>query len=615
MQPQAYNRETDFTDRTGDDTDNSAINAELDAAALSINEIRDNLALIQKDDGALVNGVVTADSLAQSAFDAINLNVNILANDARAASDSAINAAVSASISKDISINAIIAAETARDASGLNAANAAASALAASNSAAAASTSEAAALVSKNAAQSSQTAAASSAATATSKATESTTAAADALASKNAAQSSQSSTANAAATATTKAGEASSYAAVASGSANASAASATLANTAKVDAQTAQTAAELAKTNAETAQAAAVVAKVAAELAKTNAETAQSAAASSAATASTQAGIATAQATISTTKAAEAVVSASDSAASAVSAASSAASALGNSDISYAAALQAGLSLNAIQAIISLTTANAAFSLLGSSIMKTGSIFATAEYGIPENITLSNSTTTASIYVKNPTTGIRIPIPSISVSWAGVSTPTFIAISGAAAVIGSTQIDNVYVVAGSDVDLTALGSKSDVIYLTGTWADYAKTYTGETITFSRSIGDGVMERVKVGAMNSLSGNEKLVFSDGSVLSYNARSAVVSNPSCAITAVTGYDSTTTTPATPPSNFLYIDTLTPTGVLKCDGTAVSRSAYPALFARIGTGFGSGDGATTFTLPNIPPVATGIPYYIKA
>lgn len=128
MQPQAYNRETDFTDRTGDDTDHSAINTELDAAALSINEIRDNLALIQKDDGALVNGVVTADSLAQSAFDAINLNVNILANDARAASDSAINAAVSASISKDISINAKIAAEAASSATSINAAQAALSA-------------------------------------------------------------------------------------------------------------------------------------------------------------------------------------------------------------------------------------------------------------------------------------------------------------------------------------------------------------------------------------------------------------------------------------------------------------------------------------------------------
>lgn len=34
---------------------------------------------------------------------------------------------------------------------------------------------------------------------------------------------------------------------------------------------------------------------------------------------------------------------------------------------------------------------------------------------------------------------------------------------------------------------------------------------------------------------------------------------------------------------------------------DGTAISRSAYPTLFALIGTTFGSGDGSTTFNLPN--------------
>jgi len=41
--------------------------------------------------------------------------------------------------------------------------------------------------------------------------------------------------------------------------------------------------------------------------------------------------------------------------------------------------------------------------------------------------------------------------------------------------------------------------------------------------------------------------------------------------------------------------------PTGYLLCVGTAVSRSTYAALFAVIGTTFGSGDGSTTFNLPN--------------
>lgn len=42
--------------------------------------------------------------------------------------------------------------------------------------------------------------------------------------------------------------------------------------------------------------------------------------------------------------------------------------------------------------------------------------------------------------------------------------------------------------------------------------------------------------------------------------------------------------------------------PTGWLACDGAAVSRTAYPDLFAALGTTFGAGDGSTTFNLPDL-------------
>lgn len=41
--------------------------------------------------------------------------------------------------------------------------------------------------------------------------------------------------------------------------------------------------------------------------------------------------------------------------------------------------------------------------------------------------------------------------------------------------------------------------------------------------------------------------------------------------------------------------------PTGWLMCDGAAVSRSEYAALFTAIGTTWGIGDGSSTFNLPN--------------
>jgi microcystin-dependent protein len=40
----------------------------------------------------------------------------------------------------------------------------------------------------------------------------------------------------------------------------------------------------------------------------------------------------------------------------------------------------------------------------------------------------------------------------------------------------------------------------------------------------------------------------------------------------------------------------------GFLPCDGAAVSRATYAALFAAIGTTWGVGDGSTTFNVPNL-------------
>ena len=42
--------------------------------------------------------------------------------------------------------------------------------------------------------------------------------------------------------------------------------------------------------------------------------------------------------------------------------------------------------------------------------------------------------------------------------------------------------------------------------------------------------------------------------------------------------------------------------PTGFLECNGQAVSRSTYAALFAIVATTYGSGDGSSTFNLPNL-------------
>jgi microcystin-dependent protein len=50
------------------------------------------------------------------------------------------------------------------------------------------------------------------------------------------------------------------------------------------------------------------------------------------------------------------------------------------------------------------------------------------------------------------------------------------------------------------------------------------------------------------------------------------------------------------------FPYAGAAAPSGYLLCDGSAVSRTTYAALFATIGTAYGVGDGSTTFNVPDM-------------
>jgi len=58
-----------------------------------------------------------------------------------------------------------------------------------------------------------------------------------------------------------------------------------------------------------------------------------------------------------------------------------------------------------------------------------------------------------------------------------------------------------------------------------------------------------------------------------------------------------------PALPPGTVIaFAGPRVPEGWLLCDGQHVERALYPELFAAIGSVHGSGDGATTFTLPDL-------------
>jgi hypothetical protein len=202
-QPPKYQRTKDFTVDYGDNTDHNALNAELDSAAASINAIRTNLALLQRDDGKLKQGVVTADSVSQDFLDEISADVVTevqgYASDAQAS-------AVSANAAAATSVSASNTAVTARDTAVTSSNTAALASQSAAASAAAAQTSQTDAAASKAAAAASQGAAGTSA----------TNAAASATAAGNSATTATTQ----AGIATTKAGEASASAASAAASLN-----------------------------------------------------------------------------------------------------------------------------------------------------------------------------------------------------------------------------------------------------------------------------------------------------------------------------------------------------------------------------------------------------------
>ncbi len=66
-QAQAYNRQKNFQENAPSATDHGALNAELDRAATSINQLRTNQQALQADDGTLKAGTVTPEALTPQA--------------------------------------------------------------------------------------------------------------------------------------------------------------------------------------------------------------------------------------------------------------------------------------------------------------------------------------------------------------------------------------------------------------------------------------------------------------------------------------------------------------------------------------------------------------------
>ena len=124
-----------------------------------------------------------------------------------------------------------------------------------------------------------------------------------------------------------------------------------------------------------------------------------------------------------------------------------------------------------------------------------------------------------------------------------------------------------------------------------------------------SIATGTGNVTVAGYNDTNIGNASSASGNTSIYSYNNINIGCSVGSVAITANTTITGNLTVSGT--NNIMPIGAVmmfamasVPTGWAKCNGAAVSRTSptYSALFATIGTTYGSGDGVSTFNLPEL-------------
>jgi microcystin-dependent protein len=136
---------------------------------------------------------------------------------------------------------------------------------------------------------------------------------------------------------------------------------------------------------------------------------------------------------------------------------------------------------------------------------------------------------------------------------------------------------------------------------TGGFSVVVKTASGPGVT----IGNGFMQQLYCDATNVLAANAPFN-NDTVTLSANLIASIINvsgNSTFAGNVAVGGSLTQGGGLVMPTGAMleYAGSAAPTGWLLCNGAAISRTVYAALFAVLGTAYGAGDGSTTFNLPD--------------
>ena len=136
--------------------------------------------------------------------------------------------------------------------------------------------------------------------------------------------------------------------------------------------------------------------------------------------------------------------------------------------------------------------------------------------------------------------------------------------------------------------ITIPNGKVSIVFCDATNVNYALTHTtlpATDITGALAVTNGGTGLTSAGSSNQVLTTDGSSFSLAQLTSSNLTTATANALTPTGTIIT-----------------FGGTSAPSGYLACDGTAVSRTTYSALFTAISTTWGTGDGSTTFNVPDL-------------
>ena len=156
-------------------------------------------------------------------------------------------------------------------------------------------------------------------------------------------------------------------------------------------------------------------------------------------------------------------------------------------------------------------------------------------------------------------------------------------------------------------DIEALNENADILdaEIQGIKNTFVKSVNGINAGDGGNVDLGIMPIAKGGTGASTAEQARTNLGIKDIATYDVL-PIVNGGTGATTASQarvnlGLDSTTGLVPTG-SVVAFAGSSTPNGYLLCDGSAVSRTTYSALYSAIGTKYGRGNGSTTFNLPNL-------------